>query len=226
MNILNGGYMKKIIVIFLVFYVCLTTSVTAEEYVYNSKGQKILLKDNFTWEYIENSNSEKFNFRESIWGMSLENVKETEFGNQKYDKDGLLVYSDIISGFTSDVVYIFIKNQLVRSKYVFKNEHSNKTDFIEDYNKIKKNLEKKYGISIYDKPIWKNDLYKSDPNEWGMAIAVGHLQYFSQWETEDTDVLLYLVGENYKMNFGIEYASKSLSSLEDQVKEENILEKL
>jgi hypothetical protein len=204
----------------------LLLSVTAEEYVYNSKGQKILLKDDFTWQLVESNQNTGLSFRKSTWGMNLENVKETEIGNPKYDKDGLLVYSDKISGITCDVVYIFANDQLVRSKYLFKNEHSNKTDFIEDYNTMKKNLEKKYGPTIFDNPIWKNDLYKSDPDEWGMAIAVGHLKYFSQWETEDTKVLLYLVGENYKINFGIEYESKNLSSLEDQVNSENDEEKL
>ena len=120
----------------------LLLSVTAEEYVYNSKGQKILLKDDFTWQLVESNQNTGLSFRKSTWGMNLENVKETEIGNPKYDKDGLLVYSDKISGITCDVVYIFAKDQLVRSKYLFKNEHSNKTDFIEDYNTMKKNLEK------------------------------------------------------------------------------------
>jgi len=218
--------MKKIVIAFMLLFGTAILGISAEEYVYNAKGQKVLLKDDYTWEFTESSQNTLFSFRRSKWGMNLSDVKGTELGTPKYDKEGLLVYSDKISGFNSDVVYIFIKNQLVRAKYLFKNEHSNKTDFIEDYKTIKNGLIKKYGASILDKNIWKNDLYKSDPDEWGMAIAVGHLQYYTLWETEDTKVLLFLDGDNYKISFGIEYASKIFSALEDQSEIENDNEKL
>lgn len=212
--------------LFLLIMLMIAGETYSEEIVFNKEGSRILLKDDHTWVVLEEKSSTTARFRNSSWGMTVEEVKKTETTQAKYETNAILVYSDNLLGFNADVVYIFAKNKLIRSKYIFRNEHSNTTDFITDYLKIKSSLASKYGKVKIDKQVWKNDLYKSDPPQWGMAIAVGHLKYYSQWEDQDSSVFLYLTGENYKIEFGIEYSSIKYKDLESQQEQEETSSKL
>lgn len=197
------------------------SNLASEEYIINSKGQRILLKDDNTWSIVENTASSNMAFRKSNWGMSKDEVLGIESGVPKYKSDTVLVYADKVAGFPTDVLYIFAKDKLVRAKYLFTQEHSNKTEFISDFNKIKTSLRDKYRDPKNDRQIWKNDLYKSEPTEWGMAIAVGHLNYYTLWGNPETSIFLYLDGENFEITLGIEYSSIVLGDLEKQVEAED-----
>jgi len=148
-----------------------------------------------------------FDFRQTNWGMSTAQVKSTEKNKPITDKNQMLVYEGQVSGFDCWIGYIFLDDKLVRAKYLFIQEHSNKTDYIQDYKKIQNILTSKYGEPTADDVLWSNDLYKSDPQEWGMAICIGHLKYYCKWETDATKILLALSGENYKIDFQTEYVS-------------------
>ena len=117
--------------IFVIVYISIISSIFPDEYVFNSKGQKIILKDNFTWEFVNNEHKEN-SFRNTQWGMTYQEVIGIETLEITYEGEGFFVCSDKLGDFTADVVYIFAKNILVRSKYIFSHEHSNKTDFISD----------------------------------------------------------------------------------------------
>ena len=43
---------------------------------------------------------------------------------------------------------------------------------------------------------------------------------YSSWENEDTDILLLLTGDNYKINHKVEYTSKRHRELEQKAKKE------
>jgi len=70
----------------------------------------------------------------------------------------------------------------------------------------------------------KIDLYKDDYSDWGTAISLGHLLYFSTWETENTEIASILTGENFDISCVIEYSSKSLEELEKKAKEKKALD--
>jgi hypothetical protein len=36
--------------------------------------------------------------------------------------------------------------------------------------------------------VWSNSLFKEDPDNYGLAIAMGHLQIASLWELEDVTI--------------------------------------
>lgn len=61
-----------------------------------------------------------------------------------------------------------------------------------------------------------------DREEWGFAVSLGHLVYFSTWETSETEISEALYGDNYKISFSIEYTSKSFKSLEQAEKEQSM----
>lgn len=99
-------------------------------------------------------------------------------------------------------------------------EHTNKDLYIEDYEGLKEILTKKYGKPVLDKVTWKNDLFKSAKQDWGTAISIGHLEYFSSWETSTTFINLGLDGDNYKIRLVLGYYSRELEEWVDKILEE------
>lgn len=157
-------------------------------------------------------------FRKTTWGMTKDQVKKTETSEILKETDEVLAYRAELAGYESFVIYIFAGDKLTRAKYSIIEQHSNKNDYISDYNSIKELLEKKYGTPKEDEKVWKNDLYKDDYSQWGFAVSLGHLMYYSSWETDRTSVFFLLNGENYEIETVIEYTSKELSAVEDDMR--------
>jgi hypothetical protein len=57
-----------------------------------------------------------------------------------------------------------------------------------------------------------------------MAISIGHLIYYSIWETENTETTLMLSGENYEINILLEASSVELKEYEKKITEEKNLD--
>lgn len=175
----------------------------------------------FSFDY---SFSDNYNFRKTRWGMSMQDVKTSE-PLEPYDlKDGLLSYRTNILGNNVYLFYIFVNDKLVRAKYNLAEEHSNYNDFIQDYDNYKDIIKKKYGKPNKENVYWKSRIYRNDPSNYGMAVATGNLSYFSEWETSDTKITCFLYGDNFKVQCGVEYLSKELSSLEKEQREKKNLE--
>ncbi len=167
----------------------------------------------------DSQSSSAVDFRKTTWGMSKSQVKATEAGVPNSEDESVLMYSSRISGMNALVIYIFAENKLVRAKYLFTEEHSNRNDYITDYNSLKEALGKKYGKIKNEETVWRNDLYRDDFSQWGFAVSLGHLIYYSQWNTENTNISLVLSGENYDIKLAAEYTSKALEKLEEKVRE-------
>ena len=163
-------------------------------------------------------------FRKSEWGASKAQVKNDENLKLLQEDDNILAYQSTVLGLDALIGYIFTDNKLTRGKYIFQEKHSNKSDFISDYESLKRILTKKYGEPNEDKTIWKNDLYKDDYEDWGTAISIGHLLYYATWETEKSEITLMLSGENYKIDLLIEFGSVELKDYEEKVKEKKALD--
>ena len=221
--------MKKIIYFFVIFL--FPFLLFGDKFATTEDGEKVLLKDDGTWEFVNEQKDEKvyeFDFRKAKWGMTKKQVKKKEKGTifKEWTEDGsdLLAYRDKLADLTCVIGYIFVDKKLVRGKYMFTHEHINQNDYIADYKNLKEYMEKKYSVPKEDKIFWKDDLYKYDYQNWGMAISAGHLVYYSKWETSSTEITLILSGDNFKINLGIEYQSKSLKQLEKEIKEKKELE--
>ena len=164
---------------------------------------------------------QKYDFRNTNWGMSKEQVKVTEDKKPDFEDDATLGYDVKIGGDDFACMYSFLQDKLYNSGYAFTGKHTNKNLYINDYEKLKETLTKKYGKPIRDIPgLWKNDLYKSDKQSWGMAVSVGHLVYGTSWETPTTKISLMLSGDNFKISLVLSYTSKELEEWADKIKEE------
>lgn len=173
--------------------------------------------------FSEMSEAEDFSFRKTKWGMSIEDVKSSETLKIAEENENYLGYKTSVIDKKVYIVYFFIENQLVRSRYVLAESHSNRNDYITDYNEFKEILTKKYGKPKRDETFWKNDLYQDDYSSWGTAIGMGHLVYFSSWETPNTEIDCILTGDNFDISCIVEYQSKNLKEIEKKAKEKKAL---
>lgn len=63
--------------------------------------------------------------------------------------------------------------------------------------------------------VRRDNLYKDDPSNWGIAVGSGRLSYFTEWQTPETKITLALSGDNFKVNFVLRYGSKRHEGLVD-----------
>lgn len=172
-----------------------------------------------------------FDFRQTRWGMTPAEVRKAE-GTSPVRENVLsptrqtLTYMDIVGSLPCIVIYIFAYGQLARAKYLFENKHTNRNDFLTDYKTISGMLRQKYGTPTKEDTFWVNDLYRKNYQEWGMALAVGHLVMAQQWEMPRTTLIAILRGENYEITHGVEYASKAHKSEEERAQREDSDKKL
>jgi len=174
--------------------------------------------------------SQEFDFRQVNWGMSKEEIKAVE-NKEIADEDigsvqEIIAYNDKISSFDCYIGYIFVKDKLSSAGYYIKQEHTNRNDYIADYEKLKDLLTAKYGKTVKDEIYWKDDLYKNKEQDWGLAVSVGHVAYNAYWETPTTGIELMLKGDNYKIELVIKYISKELKDWATKVVREETLEGL
>ena len=173
---------------------------------------------------VGNSFADDYTFRKSKWGMSIEQVRSSEPLEVAQEDQNMLGYKTTVLDKKVWVIYFFVDDKLVRARYFLAESHTNKNDFISDYNDFKEILIKKYGKPKQDEILWKNNLYKDDYSSWGTAISIGHLIYFSSWETQNTDINNMLVGENYDISCIVEYTSKDLKEIEKEAQEKKALD--
>lgn len=155
-------------------------------------------------------------FRVAHWGDSKETIVEKE-GKADMSPDAkLYMFSDNVAGFPCMVGYIFEDNKLVMARYLFKEEHTNKNDYIYDFKKLVNLLSKKYGEPDWNSPEWKNRLYQDDPSDYGFAVSLGHLVYSAGWLKDKTEISVFLTGENYDITFILQYVSTKYKQLREK----------
>lgn len=171
------------------------------------------------------STDDNYTFRKTKWGMSMAEVKSSEAIEPSHATEEILGYNTIVLDKNVFLIYIFSGNKLIRCKYILAQDHSNKTDFIQDYADFKKILAEKYGKPKQDEVIWKDNLYRKEPSQWGMAVATGRLVYFSVWETSESKIICLLQGDNFEIKCIVEYSSKDSSQLENKIQRQNQMDK-
>jgi hypothetical protein len=177
--------------------------------------------DPWSWVIAQSAAQKNPDLRKVKWGMTQAEVLATEPtkpSNSHQDQGRLfLTYGDIkLVNLDARLVYIFVSDKLLRAKYIFVTEHTNKNDFLEDYFNIDDGLNDKYGKAKMNAD-WKNQLYLDDKSQWGFAISLGHLALKTRWENPRTKIGHYLDGENYQITHQIEYVSVGLEALEDSL---------
>lgn len=171
---------------------------------------------------------QQYDFRKTNWGMGKEQIKATEDKRPYLEDDNRLVYKVKIGVDDFLCVYSFIEDKFYQSTYIFNREHINKNLYINDYERLKEILIKKYGKPTIDKIEWRNDLFKNNKQDWGTAISIGHLEYRALWmmliRLDIIEITLKLTGDNYEIVLGILYESEKWGKWADKIKQEKSLE--
>ena len=162
-----------------------------------------------------NAEESTITFRGYDWGTSKEEIMKNEITSDMVadvdyleEDDGLLINGQSVAGLDALVLYNFTDNGLDSGVYSITEKHTNKTDYYRDYEDLVKKYTDKYGTPVIDQAQWKDDLYKDDPDDWGMAVAVGDVTFVSKWEKADGSTTgIMLKGDNYEINLAIIYQS-------------------
>lgn len=163
------------------------------------------------FQQIKQIETQTTHFRQTTWGMSGEEVRATESTPPipQFETDTLYAYNDTLLGYKVVVVYRFVHphKQLWQAKYLLNEEFTNKNNYLLTYNEWVKALTEKYGAVTEKKVLWQNNLYRDDPEQYGMAISVGHLQAFNTWELNNTTITAAIYGEKFGITTVVEYTT-------------------
>lgn len=169
-----------------------------------------------------------YDFRKINWGMNQKEVKQSEESVSTFlsdiSKENRLAFQGDAGGIPCYILYNFAEGRLTNTTYWFNisdKSYNNKNDHISDYSNLKEKLIKKYGNPSMDKQIWNNNLYKNNPENWGVAISLDHLSFITGWETSTTLIGLFLNGEDNGVNLYISYISKELKDLMENANKGN-----
>jgi hypothetical protein len=170
---------------------------------------------------------ENYTFRFTSWGMTSEEVIASESKLDPIEKnENFIKYKTQILGKNVELVYLFAQNKLIGSSYKLDDNYINSRHFITTYQKFKVALSQKYGPAKKEEIAWLNDAYRNVSNKRGLALSLGHVEYFAFWETADTTIACSLKEDNLYVNCSVEYSSKELSALQQEIKKEDKMDPL
>ena len=158
-------------------------------------------------------------FRSVRWGMTEEEVKALEGSDVAVSGkvDGknawYIGYTTTLMGNNVILAYYFGPDGLYEADYIWQEDHSNENLYISDYNEVKKELTKKYGSPQFDDEMWDTSSHKSYYSERkGDALSYGYLSYITAYSTDRTEILMYMVADNYDVGFYIWYKSNTITA--------------
>jgi hypothetical protein len=164
-------------------------------------------------------------FRNTSWGMDRTQIVAAEVTppSQTLERGSEIVlrYESVrLAGLDCRVVYILAKDKLVRAKYVFQRKHDEKNDFLADFTMVDAFLMGTMERPTEQQVLWRDEVYKMEPQHYGVAVSLGQLLYSTQWKGKRTVVTHALTGENGAITHEIEYVSVDLEPWEDQITKE------
>ena len=151
---------------------------------------------------------EKYDFRRAKWGMSKQEVMESEEDEPALQSENTLDYSVFIMGIQTQVGYTFKDDKLIRAGFFFLTKPDTNNKYVDNYLEIKEELIKANGEPVIDAVKQKDPTKEIDPDNRGDAACNGDVIYASQWDLPATDIQLVLRGENSECILTILYISE------------------
>jgi hypothetical protein len=149
------------------------------------------------------------------WGMSINQVKKC-FPNQEWKTisthPDILMFKHKIDNENAYFGFKFKDNKLYQVRILLDIEAIKNSTYLEKFNKLEKFLENKYGApqKKYRKAISNPFIDKAT------LIAAGQGYYQTFWKTQETEILLTLIGENGKLLLSIQYSGISFPGGDDK----------
>jgi hypothetical protein len=167
-------------------------------------------------------------FRGTAWGMTRAQVIATEPNRPaRLSESGgeiVLQYdASRLGTLNCRPIYIFVRDKLVRAKFLVEEQHGDQNEFIRDFHAIESVLKERYGKPKEERAIWEDDSTQQEPKSYldqdratassilpsdrfvGLAVALGHLRLYTIREDGRTRVLHVLAGADHRITHQIEY---------------------
>lgn len=159
-------------------------------------------------------------FGEVKWGMSKSKVKEVE-EQELREKMGRLICTETreFAGYKIKPLYEFSRNKLTKSSHVIMKQYKVKNKVMEDYRFLKKHLTQKYGEPEESREVFKDDRFKGQPDNRGLAISKNALAYYTDFKADGTEIQLALSGLKGQIDLRVVYKSTEYKDLQQMIKE-------
>ena len=180
--------------------------------------------------FTQPSWGEDYSFRNSRWGMTEKDVTASEKTMVPVEiNDNTIKYQIQLLENNVELNYLFTQNKLIGSSYKLNDNYLNSIHFLSTYKRFKEALTRKYGRPKEDRTNWLNDKFRYASHKKGLALSLGHTEYFANWETAISRINIRMKEENYYVICLIEFWSKEHPYLageinEDDFKKEDIID--
>lgn len=144
-------------------------------------------------------------FRNTVWGMSFDDVFAIEDAEFIEQSDLNLVYSGKIGGYDTLIAY-FIDDihGLYKGFYSLQTNHGRSTQlYISNYITLKDSL-----VLLYGNPYEDDILILSTLAEYAdetTALTLGYTAYSAKWKTENTEITLFMMSNERSISTSILY---------------------
>lgn len=148
---------------------------------------------------------ENTDFRQAVWGDDKDLVVKYE-GDDYQNQDNTYLYERVVAGYNAYAFFAFGDDDRLHSGgYTFTDTYSGGAQYISQYNTIKKSLTEKYGIPYEDEilPLEEQDLV--DMAGESKALEYGYVVYRTRWTTDNSEIMLGMISENYNPAIIIKY---------------------
>ncbi len=158
--------------------------------------------DNFNYNNLARSSPELIedaDFRNVMWGMTREQVKENESAQLVDDDSNVLIYQEILLNSPVKLMYFFTDNdQLETAEYKFNEQ--NPEELFNIYLSAKESLIEKYGEpkDTGDYTDEREDYIYSD---WEELMNEGKIYFWATWEAESTFIEMMLNSKQFDGNY-------------------------
>lgn len=156
----------------------------------------------------EPNSAPKYDFRGAKWGMSMEEVMESEKDEPSIKSENSLDYSTFMMGMQTQIGYTFKDNKLIRAGFFFLIKPETQNEYVDNYLKNKEELTKVNGKPVIDTVQQKDPSKTIDQANMGQATCNGEVIHAAQWDLPATDIQLVLRGENSECILTILYISE------------------
>lgn len=154
-------------------------------------------------------------FRDVCWGDDIETVKKLEDAQFIDEDENCLLYSANVAGHTMNLSYLFENGKLYEAGYMDNCGHTTSGQFVGAYDSLKESLTKLYGTPKTDEIVNTVDQDLIDA-AGSSALDYGYIVYRATWVSENTNILLGCMSENYKTQLIIQYKDANYEeNLED-----------
>jgi hypothetical protein len=171
---------------------------------------------------IGSGRGEDYSFRNARWGMAKEEVTASEIKMDPVEiNENKIRYKTQLLGKNVELIYLFSQNRLAKAAYKLDDNYLNSGHFLNTYRRFKAALTQKYGPPTKDSTHWLNDTFRNVSHKKGLALSLGHTEYYASWETAVSKISIRLEEENYAVLCLIEYWSKELPYLAGEIKQED-----